>query len=102
VDDLMMLLKSLTNAKTAMSALEITRYWQPTWTLDQVETMLASLLAGKKVCTEGHGKGHGTIRYRSASPSAGDKTGNGLGHAHGAVRGRANVAQQGGLQHGIS
>ena len=94
----LMLLLALAKAKQPMSALEITRYWQPTWTLEQVEAMLASLLAGKKVCTEGQG----TIRYRSAGPNAGDKTSNGPGHDHGPVRGRANVAQQGGLQHGIS
>lgn len=47
--DAQMLLRSLTKAKCAMSALELTNHWQPTWSLKQVEAMLAELVASQLV-----------------------------------------------------
>lgn len=85
-----MLLRSLTQAQRSMSALELTHYWQPTWTQNQVELMLADLLSSKQVCAEGvH-----VVRYRSAVLSPIETTGTD-------ASGQRSL-RQGGFHHGIS
>lgn len=66
MDDAQMLLRSLKVEGRSMTAKQLENHWHPTWSEEQIQSMLKQLVTSGEVLTE-----HGTLmRYRVALPIA--------------------------------